>query len=850
MITSEQLAQTKFDRVTSRVIQGHGYGSTEAGVKVGNPYLDAAHSAIIKAIDDMEALETKEARTKLRNMPSGFLGIDRQILSMITIHSVIDAEKSQATREKTHWKIGDLAETEAYALFIEKHDEEFRKDHREVKDNFEKTHRNIRDKNYTLKRRDKALRKVYGDLDGKWEPWTQPEKAHVGNFLLEATLYIGLFTRREETVVQQVKSVVNGKTITKTMGVPKQFVELSEDALENLAEIERIILKHLTVHLPLTEPPVPWTRARQRIAGSSYAPMVASRFWDSDRKIQDAINKGTMDEAIAALNVSQAVPWKINTFILDVIRKCYEAGIQIKKMPPKDDLLVPDTSMLPKVAWDKLTKDQQRVKGHAKNIERLNRKYRSQRADLQSDLALADQLYSTGRFWTPMYFDYRSRVYSLPQFSYQKSKLVRSLFLLANGEVLDDTGMYWLKVHVANCAGHDKVSFDDRVKWFEDHKSEIIRFAMAPMANTEWSKMDEPMLFLAGCKAYLDVTFKLPCYLPVAFDGSCNGLQHLCALTLDNAGALVNLTPGDKPSDLYAAIATKVREAIERDLKKNPLDHIANLCLAYGIDRKVVKRATMTLSYGSKPGSCGDEDNGPSGMCEQFMDDLMKPLDVEVLEGKRDEHPFGGYGTWLKASLYLAKKTYAACVELLNRPVEAMEFIQRLSLSCANDGLPMAYSTPNGFWVNIECPQMKKKLLSMHNKDGRYQPTVQEAIDGSIDKYRTKNASAPGFVHSMDACHLQQTVLGCHKEGIELALVHDSFACLPSKAGRMRQILAEEFHKLHSTDVLGNLKDQIEKHLGHTAHYVSKGKPPAEIKVPQKGNLVLDTVLHSPYMFS
>ena len=45
-------------------------------------------------------------------------------------------------------------------------------------------------------------------------------------------------------------------------------------------------------------------------------------------------------------------------------------------------------------------------------------------------------------------------------------------------------------------------------------------------------------------------------HLPVHQDGSCNGLQHYAALGRDLIGATqVNLTPADRPQDLYASVA-------------------------------------------------------------------------------------------------------------------------------------------------------------------------------------------------------------------------------------------------------------------------------------------------------
>jgi DNA-directed RNA polymerase len=47
-----------------------------------------------------------------------------------------------------------------------------------------------------------------------------------------------------------------------------------------------------------------------------------------------------------------------------------------------------------------------------------------------------------------------------------------------------------------------------------------------------WTKADSPFLFLAACRelvAALSIGPAYVCHLPVSFDGSCSGLQHLSA---------------------------------------------------------------------------------------------------------------------------------------------------------------------------------------------------------------------------------------------------------------------------------------------------------------------------------
>ena len=146
--------------------------------------------------------------------------------------------------------------------------------------------------------------------------------------------------------------------------------------------------------------------------------------------------------------------------------------------------------------------------------------------------------------------------------------------------------------------------------------------------------MDKPWQFLAWCKDWEGFVKYGEAYvskIPVAFDGSCSGLQHYSAMLKDEkVGATVNLLPGDKPSDVYAMVAEEVLKAVNHDLENGTVDELklvdnepkfeegtrtfARQWLEFGINRKVTKRAVMTLCYGSKQ----------LGFAGQLMEDCVR----------------------------------------------------------------------------------------------------------------------------------------------------------------------------------------------------------------------------------
>ena len=70
-----------------------------------------------------------------------------------------------------------------------------------------------------------------------------------------------------------------------------------------------------------------------------------------------------------------------------------------------------------------------------------------------------------------MFVDFRGRVYPLsPSLNYQGGDLARSLLLFANsyGEVMNDIGQECLNIYLANLAGYDKLSWNDRLDKADD----------------------------------------------------------------------------------------------------------------------------------------------------------------------------------------------------------------------------------------------------------------------------------------------------------------------------------------------------------------------------------------------
>jgi len=616
------------------------------------------------------------------------------------------------------------------------------------------------------------------------------------------------------------------------------FLSLTDEALKVSGEIHAHTLISEPVHLPLLEAPKPWESPTMTIDGY-HVPLVRSFHKMVQRVVSDAIKCGQMDDLMFAVSAAQSTEWKIDQEMVKLVEWAFNRGLTPGKFPSRDDTPLP-------TGPDNPTEDQKKMlkRDRAKTRE-LNRSVGAQREQLKRDIATADWIKDRS-FWTPCNLDYRGRMYSLPSFNFQRGDYVRAMFRFANSKPLGEHGLYWLKVHVANCWASalseedrrktDKVCFDERVQWVDSNERLIVATALSPRADRRWLKADAPFMFVAACRA-LDRAIKTgTCNIPVSFDGSCSGLQHLAAMTRDEKTAsLVNLSMSAEPGDVYRVVAELVAVRAELDFKAG--NEIAGICLSNGIDRSLVKRNVMTFCYGSKQ----------RGMRSQLMKDVMDPYTNDVMRGELAVHPYGDEEAVKASATYLATLTYEGIKDTVSRPHDAMVFLQGVARALAHEEKPTIWHTPLGLPVVHYKPTMQIEKLQLFLNDRgvkKYSYAVIPSFSTKIDKVRSANGIAPSFVHSLDANHLHCVTLACADAGItDLALVHDSFGCHAGDAEQLREIIKEEFKEQYAShDVLLDIMREAAEQLDTKWDTLPM--------LPSRGDYDINSIMKADYAFA
>lgn len=357
---------------------------------------------------------------------------------------------------------------------------------------------------------------------------------------------------------------------------------------------------YLAKHLPMIVEPKPWKRFDQGGFMESKVKLVRMKDGDAEQRLYTnaAIKRGDMKQVFKGLDVLGKTAWKINKKMLDVMIEAWNSGDAVANLPALDPKLElpaePDSSADPLVrrAWAR----------SVKLVENERSGLHSERCYMNLQLEIARALRNQTVYF-PHNVDYRGRAYPMPTYlNHMGADHTRGLLKFAKGKELGARGLRWLKIHLANVYGLDKSSFDEREAFANEHLDKIRESAANPLNGSRWwLEAEDPWQCLSACfelsEAYeLPDPTKFVSNLPVHQDGTCNGLQHYAALGGDSWGAKqVNLEPGERPADVYTAVADLVKAAIAKDVERG--DELGKV-MEGKVTRKVVKQTVMTNVYG------------------------------------------------------------------------------------------------------------------------------------------------------------------------------------------------------------------------------------------------------------
>jgi len=745
-------------------------------------------------------------------------GIDSHTLAVLTFTTVLN--KHHGLKENT------LCQALAKEISNEFEHRKFKKSmphyYKAIIENLKQT--NNLDHQNTVIMRAKRMADLHDN-----EEW-KVDAVHIGSFLIGCLINsTGLFKRITRQVTSRKRN---------------NYIVLANDTEEFIEKVNTV----LSENRPQLRPMIVQPRSWETMFGGGYLGALSNNLHgfvrahekstlfklDTEFNIPSSIYK--------AVNAIQATPWTINKPVYEVATQIQELELDIAGMIPPLSRI---DDYLPIKPW---ANDEEFQKLKQDKNSNVIKNWKKQRTEVYNDfnskvgkaMLIAEQLNTAKSYlneeeiYFPHNCDYRGRVYPIPtSLTPQGNDLSKGLLMFSEGKPL---GTYeaanWLAIHGANKYGIDKVSFDDRLEWIGDNEHLILGSAKDPLSFTHfWASddCDKPFQFLAFCFEWAGFTengLEHVSHIPVALDGTCNGLQHLSAMVKDvRGGHAVNLTPSELPNDIYSEVAKVVSELIEEDFNSDDAEARLMAGYWYGkVDRGWCKQNTMTVPYGVTK----------NGMKEQIHNYYKKKKAKNDAPNIPLEHQS-------RAFKYLAETNYKAIDKAIPCANAVMNWFKDIAEIVGKEGQPIIWENHMGFTIVQDHKKPNLKHIKTAQGTRQVKLTADIGKTKDTDVYEQKKGLAPNFVHSQDSAHMLATCNELLDQGItSFALIHDDYGTHACHAAQLNKAIRDTFIDQYKD---GSMLEQFRTRVQAS---VETELP----ECPSIGDLDIETVSDSLYFFS
>ncbi|ORY52388.1 DNA/RNA polymerase [Rhizoclosmatium globosum] len=690
-----------------------------------------------------------------------------------------------------------------------------------------------------------------------WIPeWPSTVQVRAGSVL--AVLFIQL--AKSELLTQTPKTL---KRISMWKRPLSTWIHIRWYKKHGIIKMHPFILERLAndpVHvqprlLPMVVPPRPWLTRNSGGYLHYRSDVLRTRSNEHMAYIEAADKQQHLSGVYESLDVLGKTAWKVN-------EKVYNR--QEEKEAAKKRAKKPDN-------WDEMDGKARKAWVTAlQKEEAIRRNNFSQRCDF-----LGQTIYF------PHNVDFRGRAYPIPAH-------------LNHMEAVGRTRLEMAQIQVANLMGNNKISFDERAKYAEDHIDDIMDSADKPLEGKRWwLTAEDPWQMLATC---FELTEALR---------SPNPLEYALELPFTRMEPVtVNLVPSDKPGDIYSAVANIVSATVDKQAAEG---HEIALLMKGKITRKLVKQTVMTNTYGVT--FVGARAQVKSRIREQpelypFTDDQINQCSLHITHLIFDSlgELFTGaraLQNWLNSTASMIAKSIPATsipkVQLddaafLNKigclpspftvaraevkdtmareravDEKAAKNMDSASLSMdefnkqlldavleeesaepelvaenagfeEDEGVAQAIAAVDSAAVQAESEKKIEKMASVIWTTPLGLPIVQpyraiktrtintllqtvtirdNTVEQAVNPMKQSTAFPPNFIHSLDATHMMLSAIACNQAGIDFAAVHDSYWTHACDIDTMSVILRDTFVKLHSKDIMINLRKELQERNGN-----------------------------------
>lgn len=792
----ENMEQVALEKETSEIAKSRYRQKTKALVAMGAEShtkvgkLAVSHSinnlviGIEEFLDNPRADRGKRYKEYFRMLPV-------ELIAVIISRSVINSISQEKKRASMAVQVGRAIEREvALQKFKETKNLQFKNllvEHEELKGESKKSRQILKD-----------ARIKYGFSYSSWGVKTCAAVGLTGITIMA----------RYTNMIQSYEKVEHGKKVG--------YVAPTEEMIDWLNKAHEHSAVSETLYRPMISPPRDWT---DNFDGGYYLDQYQDKTLIDDRKnYYKNLKRDDCPILFDAVNHLQSCPWSVNNKVLNVIKSLWNRGVVVAGLP--------DPNMREEPKWVESYKENEELKRQYKADLYMTRTFNSRnvgmRYRLQALLEIAES-YKKSVMYFPYSCDFRGRVYPIPKvLQPQGDDKAKGLLQFFEGKPIENKEQEdWFYIHGANCWGEDKLTFEDRIKWVRKNAQFIRECADNPLDFLRWAEADKPFQFLAWAfefRQYQRLGSKFMSRIPVAMDGSNNGLQIMSLLLKDESLALqTNVLPSETPQDIYQTIADKLIERLQRDPNKENLNW-----LRYGVDRKLLKKAIMVVPYG--------------GSFTTLLEIIQSHVYTKSLaEGKM---PFKNLR---KHCAVLTSNLWEIIKQELGSAMDLMKWLKSTIRPALHESIEPTFFSPSSLKVYQGYRNTRRHVVrtALGYKIKRSCNVMVDLDHLSFGK--NCRSISPNFCHSLDASVMLYTVERMKGLGINaLSMVHDSFATHAHSAPELSIQLRESVVEIFSDNLLEKFQQDI-KSLVPDAEYP---------ELPLMGDLDINLLHRSRYFFS
>ena len=410
--------------------------------------------------------------------------------------------------------------------------------------------------------------------------------------------------------------------------------------------------------------------------------------------------------------------------------------------------------------------------------------------------------------------DTRGRIYPIQNYLTPiGSDLAKAMLLFNEPQELDPEVLY---IHIANCFGKDKISFEDRIKWVENNLQELYNIGVNPWNNEELIKkfglQKEKKTKWQGLAALNELVNFLDyandnntqsgfqSYLPIGLDSTSSGTQILTMLTKDSEVApYVNLTksPDGKVGDFYSYLADFNYKLMKRydsligltpTMKEFISDEVWPI-----VKRITAKRNSMTFNYSGTRFGFGKQhtedkkDYGPQGANEPSLGEriLTNP-----------------------DCFWLGKAMYKTCQIKIKGSAQLMNFL-RSGVRLIKD-LPaiISWKLPDGFVAYQRCAKSTSNVRATGSIGGINVVLRVYKYTDKGDLYEHLNGISANWTHSLDSLMLRLIVNNMPDEA-PISTVHDQFVTSSNYINTLHSVARDSYKFIADRDNAADICESV-----------------------------------------